>query len=225
VRAFFVDAISPLTPGRYESLSRNEMIVRLAGAEQELDRIRYQGVLYELLLAENAELKRAVAPASGFASIVPARVIARPPRTHYDTLVLDAGAEAGIRENDVVAVSGIALGRIASVDSRSSLAQLFSSPQLEHDVVLGEPQAVAIATGLGGGAFEVELPQEVQVNPGDAVRIPRSETLVLGIVVEIEGEATDATKTVRFRSPASVYALDYVSVLLQDTEGGAETPW
>lgn len=223
VRAFFADTVLPYTiPDRYEGLSKKELIERLTSAETELARVRGQSALYELLAEENASLRASTERVPGFDVPAAARILARPPRSSYDTLILDVGQSEGIRENDIVVFSGIALGRILSVSQSSSIAELYSSPGLERDVILGNPQAVAIASGKGGGSFEVSLPRDVSVAIGDPVRISRSETLALGTVVEIEGVPTDPTKIIRFRSPISLAALDYVGIISETHAFDAE---
>jgi hypothetical protein len=66
---------------------------------------------------------------------------------------------------------------------------------------------------LGGGAFELTIPQEVDVAVGDIVRIPASTSLALGVVTEITAKPTDTSKVVRFAMPVSFGALDFVEVI------------
>jgi cell shape-determining protein MreC len=212
-RPLILGAVSQLLhgtrPAEYADLSRNELASRLKEAEAELERIRYQSVLYGLIAKENADLRSAAV--ASFVKSVPARILARPPQTGYDTLILDAGALSGVHENDLVAVGGVALGKIVSVTPSSSVAQLYSSAGAETDVVIG--RAVAVAKGLGAGAFELLLPQNIEVAAGDPVRIPYSDTLLLGTVVSFSSRPSDSTQTVRFRSPLSLFELDFVSVI------------
>jgi len=196
----------------YDGMSRDALIENLLAAEAELSRTRYQAYLYGLVVKENEELRNA-ATVESFSRAIPARVVARPPRTHYDNLLLDVGAAAGVRENDLVVKDRVALGVIVSVGQSSSQARLFSTPGALQDAVVGEPQAIAVAAGMGGGAFELAIPQGVVVVPGEPVRIPHSDTLILGIVVAFSGKPTDATQTVYVKSPAALSDLDYVSVI------------
>src|SRR3989344_4723745 len=115
VRGVFAEYIAPrVTDERYSGFSKFELAERLKKAEAELEAIRYQGMLHTLLVNENAELKFAASPL-GFSKVIPARVLSRPPRTHYDTLLLDRGTSSGVKENDVVVMNGVALGKIISV--------------------------------------------------------------------------------------------------------------
>lgn len=215
VRGFFAEFIFPqVSDERFSGLSKSELAARLTETEDELIRIKYQGILYELALQENNELKSAGSLES-FSKAIPARVLVRPPRTLYDTLLLDRGVESGIKEDDLVVAHGVMLGKIISVDGPSSTVELFSTSGVTHDVILGEPRAVAIAEGMGGGSFTLSIPRSVTVLENEPVRIPNSETLILGVVVSVKSEATDSAQKVLIRSLLSLSELDYVTVIPQ----------
>ncbi|MBX9765076.1 hypothetical protein K2X83_00340 [Patescibacteria group bacterium] len=214
LQSFFAELISSRTDSPYASLSRSEVEERLRVAEDELTRIQYQSVLYELLAKENTSL-RTPAFVETITTPIAARVLSRPPRTHYDTLILGVGSASGIAVKDLVVFNGVLLGEIISVTASSATAELFSTPASEHDVILGTPTAVVIARGLGGGALEMEVPQGVEINAGDVVRASTDETLIFGVVVSLSGSPTDATKTVHASVPVSMNDLDFVTILPQ----------
>lgn len=193
-------------------LPKNVLASRLRDAERELSRTRYQSVLFSLLAEENRRLRDA-ADAASLTAGVTARVLARPPQTQYDSLLIDQGEAQGVSLDDVVVFEGIALGRIVSTAQATSVVELFSSPGTEHDVLLGNPVAVSIARGLGGGSFELSVPQEVAVEKGDTIRFPGTESLLAGIVVQVFSEPAGISKTVRFASPISISELDFVRVI------------
>ncbi len=194
----------------YVGLSRDALQNRLKNAEAELMRIRYQAVLYELVVSENRALRNAqtAVPVGAIA-----KVIARPPKTHYDTLLIDVGVSAGIRVGDIVAYEAFAIGRISSLSDSTALVTLFSSPNTSEDVLLGEPAALAISRGLGGGALEVSVPQGIDVKNGSFVRLPSRESLAIGIVLESTAKETDVTQIVRFSHPVSLATLEYVRIV------------
>lgn len=215
VRDFFAGFIIPrIEDGPNAGLTQPELIARLSADEAKLQEMSYQNQLYKLVVDENTKLKSA-ASLESFAKVIPARVLLRPPQTHYDSLILDRGTDSGVKENDIVAVSGFVLGKIVSVGRSSSTAELFSTGGVTHDVILGTPSAVAVSNGLGGGSFSISLPRSVTVDVGDMVRIPNSETLALGRVVSVKGEATDAAQTVYVASPVALQTLDFVSIIPQ----------
>lgn len=213
VRGVASNVIAPhVNSDEYSALSKNALIARLQSRDAELKRTRYQALLYSLLVSENASLRDSVG-AVAIPTGVTARVITRPPRTNYDTLIIDVGKDGGIRENDVAIYHGVVLGRISALDSKSATVTLFSSSGVSHDVILGEPRAVAVAKGLGGGAFEVSVPQGVKVVLGDSVRFPGTEALVAGIVQSISAQTRDVSQTVRFTIPFSFSELDFIRII------------
>jgi len=212
IRDVFFNFSAPVnTSAEYGLLSKNALVARLRDADRELSRVRYANVVTDLLAEENQKL-RVLLRANSINRAVVGRVLARPPQTHYDSLVIDVGSGSGIAAGDTVFVDSIALGRIASAGATTSLVELFSNPGTERDVLIGNPQSVAIARGLGGGAFELAIPQEVEVAVGDIVRMPATPSLALGIVVEITSKPTDVSKIVRFAAPLSSASLDFVEI-------------
>lgn len=212
IRGFFAELLSSKVYSPYESLSRVELEERLKNAEKELEQTKYQSVLYALLAEENKSL-RAVATLESITNTVSARVLSRPPRTHYDTLLVGAGSAMGVSVHDTAVFNGVLLGKVISVTTSSATVELFSTPKSERDVILGTPSAVAVARGLGGGSFQVLIPQEVVVGLGEYVRAAADDTLILGVVVAVSGSATEASKTVHVATPVSMSELDFVSIV------------
>src|SRR3989344_881261 len=212
LRGMFATLTAQAPDPAYALLSRSALASRLHDAEQELSRIRYQALLYALVAEENKEL-RGLLRASEIPTGIVARVLARPPRTHYDTLLVDVGSEKGMSVGDLAIFEGIGLGTVVTSDTRTSIISLFSTPGFETDVIVGTPHAVAVAHGLGGGAFEVLLPQGIVVMPGDIVRLPGSESLVVGIVSNVARAPADVLQQVLFHSPVSMSDLDFVRIV------------
>ena len=214
---FVRDLVSGLfissTDDAYALLPRATLTARLKQAEEELLRVRYQSILYDVIVLENQRLREA-ARAVSLSSSITARVLARPPQTLYDSLLVNQGSEAGVVVDAIVTFEGVALGRVVSLGKESAVVELFSSPDSKTDVLVGEPVAVSVAHGLGGGSFELSVPQEVAVAVGDAVRLPASDPVVVGVVAEVSFEEKDATKTVRFASPVSFSELDFVQIFV-----------
>lgn len=213
VRNLFVYLSVPRpTTSAYALLSRDALISRLTDAEKKLSLIRYQSVLYGLLSDENTKLRQTFNAAPPPKSIL-ARVIARPPKTVYDTLLIDQGAAAGISGNDFAIYDGIALGKVVSEGQSSATVQLFSSPGSDEDVLLGKPQSIAVAHGVGGGAFELSVPQGVAVSVGDPVRIEATQSLLMGVVAGVSSKPTDSLQAVIVRSPVSFADLDFIEII------------
>ncbi len=212
-RGIFETIVAPrVTSGEYSALSKDALIARLSVADADLNRIAYQSLLYSLLVRENENLRKSVG-ARAVSSGSTGRVIARPPQTNYDTLIIDIGQDSGVHQNDMAVYEGVALGRVITADTTTAVVSLFSSAGVSADVILGEPSAVAVAKGLGGGAFELSVPQGVEVVVGDVVRFPGTESLILGTVQSVAFEARDVSQKVRVALPFSFAELDFIRII------------
>lgn len=150
-----------------------------------------QGITMTLAEAmrENDELRELlrVPPTERIA----AGVIARPPYTPYDTLILDQGSEAGIVEHAPVFFgNGIAIGYVRSVTRENALVTLFSSPGVESVVYVFGPNIFARAYGEGGGITRIRIPQGMTVAEGDMVVLPSLDGGVYGTIDAVESTPT-----------------------------------
>lgn len=200
------------TNAALSGLSRNALIARVATDEAEISQIKYEATLYGLVSSENTKLLQELhgtPPATG----ILARVVSRPPEIPYDTILIDEGSVSGISEGDTVVYQGIALGKVISTGNGSALVKLFSNPGTEEDALVGDPGAIAVASGLGGGALQLSVPEGVSVSVGDSVRMEGSETLLLGIVGSVSTDTSNSTRVVLAYVPVSFADLDFVDVL------------
>ncbi len=134
---------------------------------------------------ENAEL-RALLGADDTPSIL-AGVIARPPYSPYDTMVIDRGAEDGVKENAPVYYgSGMALGYVRKVFEKHALITLVSSPEVESTVYVFGANIFTTAYGEGGGVVRLSVPQGVPVAVGDVVAFPSLSGGVIGSVSTVQ---------------------------------------
>jgi cell shape-determining protein MreC len=199
---FIRDSVASLlahVPEAYATLPRSILISRLTAAETELTRTRYQALLYqhmdEKVHALETELKL-----RSHATYGAARVLAAPPRTHYDTLLLDTGSSDGVRMGDSVSVQGFAIGTVTEVSPYSSLVELYSSPGSTHDAILGNEKGIIILHGTGGGSLEALVPGDITIETGDVVRDARSE-YVFGVVVAVRHRETDTEQYISIALP------------------------
>ena len=145
--------------------------------------------------------------------LVPAGVLLRPPVTMYDTLIIDAGSAAGVAKgNPVLVASGVVVGSVEDVFSRTSRVVLFSSPGTTLSVVFSGTGIAAEARGRGAGNFEVRLPRDISVISGDVVALPGISGGTLGVVSTIIAEEADSFQRVLFKSPVSLSELSFVLV-------------
>lgn len=167
----------------------------------------------ELLASENAFLKETLGRHTGESRIL-AAILAAPPRSPYDTVILDAGSTEGVSSGDDILSGGTILGTVVTVFTRTAVAELFSTAGVKTPVlILHEGRAVPVeAEGAGGGVFVATLPRELLLATGDAVVMPSAGPLRFATVEAVESEPSDSFQTVYFKNPVSVGELRFVEV-------------
>lgn len=210
-RSFYVN-IRAVHSDAYEGYSTDALKNELVQRDAELQRVRYQAILYNMLVSENLALRN-VTGAGQISEGIITRVLSRPPQSNYDTLIVDKGLEDGVKEDDLAIFQDFALGRVVAVDQNSASIQLFSSPGIQKDALAGTPHAVVVVTGQGGGAFEFSVPQGVTVLKGDVVRLPSPSSLGFAIVMNTTVNARDTSVIVRAAQPFSFSELDFIRLV------------
>ena len=197
-------------PEEYAVLPRSVLVSRLAAAETEVLHTRYQSILYQDVLGriQKLETELELRPQSAYLA---ARVLAAPPRLHYDTLLIDSGESEGVMVGDTVSVEGIALGTVTELSTHSSLVELYSSPGRTLDAEVGVSAGTIVVYGVGGGALEALMPGDLEVRVGDAVRDIRTG-YVFGVVVSVVHRETDTEQYVSIALPVAPGAIRVVSL-------------
>lgn len=169
---------------------------------------------YEILERENTELKELFNRIQNPSSYILARVLSKPNKSPYDTLVIDIGKDKMLVSGEKVYVSNsLPLGEIVEIYENTALVKLYSSPdevtEAEIDVVGASVELV----GRGGGNFEMVIPKDLSVPNGVAVVLPGLNSKVLAIVVDTISEAKDPTNKIILKSPVNIQELKWVQVL------------
>lgn len=163
------------------------------------------------LTAENTEL-RELGKASSSPRII-AGVIARPPYTPYDSIIIDQGSDDGIVQYaPVYQGSSTAMGYVREVFDDSSLVVLFSSPGVESTVFVFGPNLFTTAYGEGGGIIRLSIPQGIVVEKGDVVVLPSLDTGVLGSIHDLVSNPTEPEQRAFVSPEVSLQSLRLVSV-------------
>ncbi len=116
----------------------------------------------EVLTARAQDLTKLLGGQSGSTqgSTIPAGVLARPPESPYDSLVVAAGSADGIATGaEVFSSGGIPIGTVASVTAHSATIQLLSTPGVTTNGWVGENRIPLTLSGMGAGAFTAILPK------------------------------------------------------------------
>lgn len=182
----------------YAHIPRSVLEARLKDLEEEMLRARYAGVLLSEEIAAHRALVRSLALPEE-ESVYRGRVLARPPGTLYDTLIVEPSAGAVPEVGDRAFVHGFLIGAVS--ETRPLTVALFSSPHTETTVTLGEPSFTATLRGWGGGSFTLEAPGDALIHEGDVVRSEAGSVVAVVAYTVLERE----------RSNMRVYAATPVS--------------
>lgn len=169
-------------------------------------------LLLDALKKENEELKIALGRATQ-GEVVLGVILARPPISPYDTLVIDIGSDDGLAIGDKVYTDGDTLvGDIAEVFDSHAKVSLYSSPGRVVPVVIGSTNAETQATGRGAGNFMARLPVELGIEEGDTIVMPQIRPHSFGVVEKVMVDSSDSLQTILFKSPVNIHEFKYVEV-------------
>ena len=199
--------------------SKRSLIGENEALALELARLREELLIKDVFVNENIELKRALGRTDAEESYTLANVIARPDRTPYDTLIIDAGANLGLTVGDIVISHGAtAIGRLEEVYGNTSKIKLFSAYGTQTDVLFGDDQIAVTITGHGGGNFFVELPKDVLALPGDVALLPGITPHVVGIVGHVKIGTDTSLQEAILVSPANIYELNQLFIVRNNAQ-------
>ncbi len=191
---------------------KSSLFIENQKLKQRIAEERGKDIIISALLEDIKELR------GGFNTIshdegVRAFVLAKPPTSLYDSIILDAGTKQGITKGSIVmSPGGIALGIIETVYSSLSRAVLFSSSGEVHAVVLKGNQTVD-AYGAGGGVIHATVPKDLEVEIGSPVRLSGENVLVVGTVETIGTQSAGSLKTLIIRPAANMNELGFVEIV------------
>ncbi len=168
---------------------------------------------------ENTTLRAGLADANALtASDVPSRivgVIARPPLSPYDVLIIAGGVEEGVVAGALVTgEGGVPLGTVSASYAHTAHVLLYSQSGRVTEGWVGETRIPVTVTGKGGGVFTAEVPRDVEVVQGDVVYLPGPGALPVGRVEAIEEDASSPSALLRIAPLANIFSLSSVRVML-----------
>lgn len=186
--------------------------------KQDLAMLNAQMADHQVLALENENLKNVLARAPKNKNLLLAAILAKPPRSAYDTIVLDAGAREGIKAGaKVYAYGEVPIGRIDSVSEDISKVVLYSTAGERTQVVLpvaGKSDVFWELAGRGGGNFEMILPRDFVLSPGDTAVAPGIAPFAIAAVKTLLSDPRDPFKKALLASPVNIQALKFVEVEL-----------
>ena len=142
-------------------------------------------------------------------------VLVTPPRSLYDTIVIDRGTESGISVGaQVYTAHDSFVGTVVAVSPYTALVELVSSPGNTIDLLIGKSEKVrAQAFGRGSGNLVAVLPRDIDIAEGDSVTMPGLGGVYIGEVDVIETEQNDPFQQIRIRMDVNFHTLIDVAVL------------
>lgn len=165
----------------------------------------------------------------------PVAVIARESSEARDAIVIDRGADDGLKEGQVVITAGGALvGRVTEVGSNFAYVVLISDTS---STVIGQ-LATSIATGKVEGQLGTLVMTDVKagvviqageevftagIDLGSGVRSPYPKGLLIGRVIDVRQPANEVVQTVFLDPAAPLDRLEFLLVIT-DYEGGIIGP-
>lgn len=170
----------------------------------------------EVLKQENKDLSWVLNRLPPKEEVAVAQVLTGPDQNPYDTFLIDLG-----RKNTTFRVStsslvtdidGLVLGRLDQVSDRWSRVYLFSTPGKTVPVVIGTTTIRAVAQGVGGGNFVIDVPHGTEVSLGGIVKLASDPTRILGLIEKITSDQSKTYNHLLVRYPLNIFMIRHVIV-------------
>jgi cell shape-determining protein MreC len=165
------------------------------------------------LAARAADLERLLGNRTERTGGVLAGVLAHPPVSPYDVLVVDQGSNAGIHIGAVAyGPGGIPLGKVTSADAKTSRVTLYSHTGNVTEGWAGPNRIPVKLTGTGAGGFDAEIPGTAGAQVGDQVFVPGPGALPIATITEVVTDPSSPSVVLRIRSQVNPFSLTWVTI-------------
>ena len=142
-----------------------------------------------------------------------AGVVARPPLSPYDTIIVGTGKKEGVvAGSSVLAAGGIPIGTVQSVTTDSAIIALFSTPKRTTSGWVGSARIPLVLVGEGAGAFTATLPKATPISVGDIAYVPGPGAIPLGTVVRIDVDPSSPTVVLYIQPLINIFSLTWVEI-------------
>ncbi|MDO8593390.1 MAG: rod shape-determining protein MreC [bacterium] len=150
------------------------------------------------------------------ASGILAGVMARPPESPYDTLVLAAGSSDGVTVGqEAFGAGGVPLGVVSSVLAGFSRVTLFSAPGMMVNGWVGQKNLPITIKGAGAGAMQASVARSAGITLGDIVFAPGPGMLPIGSVARVDSDPSSPSVILRIAPVVNLFSTAWVT--LRDT--------
>jgi cell shape-determining protein MreC len=202
----FVSLVLSSLKSKSKLQSENEKLQR----ELESYRIRF---LSSDIQVNSESLSDLILGADSYGGIV-APVLVHPPRTAYDSLIVDVGLKDGLRVGSkVILPEGPLVGEVSEVFARQAKIKLYSTPGEKVDVIIANGGFASVLVGEGGGSFRLSIPRDQEILIGDKLISRHLDERLVAIVEDVTMKPTDSFKDVLARTPANIFNLRFVLII------------
>ncbi len=190
--------------------SKDTLVRERAKLQQENEGLRAQN---EALLARTQDLTKLLGTRTEALPGVLAGVLARPPVSPYDVLVIDRGTDEGVATGaHVYGNGGTPLGTVGVASEHSSRVLLYSAPGRESSAWVGQARVPVTLLGQGSGAFSAQVPRDAVVLVGDEVYIEGPGALPVGRIIEVISDPSAPKSTLRIKPITNIFSTTWVTV-------------
>jgi cell shape-determining protein MreC len=193
--------------------SKNDLITENESLKSQILESGADRANYVSVVDENNKMKDILGRKPEKLNLILSGILAKPNQSPYDTLIIDAGSNQGIKTEDrVFAYGAMPIGYVSEVYVNSSKVILFSNPGEKTDVVISGKDVFLQAIGRGGGNFEIILPRDFVLDQNAEVDLPGINKYILGTVATITSDPRDSFQKALVVSPVNIQELGLVEV-------------
>ena len=176
----------------------------------------------QALLQEISDLKALGAVLEKAPSGVVAGVVARPPESPYDTLVLEGGTAQGIAAGqEAYGPGGVPIGIVSSVLADFSRVTLFSTPGASSLGRIGASSTPITIMGEGAGALAATASRAANIREGDNVFGPGPAAPPIGTVMRVESDPSSPAVTILIQAAVNPSSITWVRLRPAPTSFGS----
>lgn len=142
-----------------------------------------------------------------------AYVIAKPPITSYGSVIIDLGAQSGIKAGNKVLVGEYIVGIVSEVEKDKSTVKLYGEKGENVSLLVGTNRLTLTGIGKGLGTFESGTANESKIALGENVWLYDYPEYLFGTVVLITQSSANQYQTLTIKTPVNVFELSSVDII------------
>lgn len=162
---------------------------------------------------KNSDLSKLFANGSQTPQGILGGVVARPPESPYDTLIVETGTDQGVTIGmEAFGAGGAPVGVVTQTSGSYSRITLFSSAGESISGWVGKDRLALTLLGAGGGAFTSQLPSGSGILAGDTVYVPGPGALPIGTVNVVSSDPSSLIATIQITPLVNPFSITWVNL-------------